>query len=135
MKSLFALAFAAVIAVGTQLPVTADDQLFDKPLFIMVFDETCHAWCNKVRPIVKELRETYSNQIDFAELDMTASVLPESKKLAKSLGVLPLLPDFGDQIPCCAACAKKRTNILKEIAGPKTKEEYEKLVTLALSHK
>lgn len=113
----------------------ADSQIFDKPLFLMVFDDTCHAWCNQVRPIVKELNDQYGTQIDFAELDITASMLAESKKQAKQLGVLPLLPDFGDQIPCCAVCAKKRTNILKELSGPKTKQKYEELVKLALSNK
>jgi len=135
LKALFALIFAVLITMTTQIPVIADSQIFDKPLFLMVFDETCHAWCNKVRPIVKELSDQYGTQIDFAELDITTSVLNESKKQAKQLGVLPLLPDFGDQIPCCAVCAKKRTNILKELAGPKTKQEYEALVKLALGNK
>lgn len=123
-----------MILMSTQ-PVAADSQVFDKPLFLMVFDKTCHAWCAKVRPMVKELRDQYADQIDFGEIDITQEVLDVSKKEAKQLGVLELLPDFGDQVPCCAVCAKKRTDIIKELAGPKTKEDYEKLVKLALSKK
>ena len=125
----------ALVATMTQQPVAAETQSFDKPLFLMVFDKTCHAWCEKVRPMVKELREQYADQIDFGELDITQEVLAKSKQEAKQLGVLELLPDFGDQVPCCAVCAKKRTDIIKELAGPKTKDEYEKLVKLALSKK
>lgn len=135
MKIHFALATLATIMISTQQPVVADSQVFDKPLFLMVFDKTCHAWCEKVRPMVKELRDQYADQIDFGELDITQEVLQTSKKEAKQLGVLELLPDFGDQVPCCAVCAKKRTDIIKELAGPKTKDEYEKLVKLALSKK
>jgi thioredoxin-related protein len=130
-----ALAVAAMIVLNLQQPVRADHQVFDKPLFLMVFDKTCHAWCNKVRPIVKELRDQYGEKMDFCELDITQEKLPETKKEASQLGVLPLLPDFGDQVPCCAVCAKKRTNIIKEISGPKEKVKYEEMIELALSHK
>lgn len=124
-----------MMTLGLQIPVVADQQVFDKPLFLMVFDKTCHAWCNKVRPMIKELREQYGDQVDFCELDITQEKLPETKKIAAELGVLPLIPDFGDQVPICAACAKKRTNILRELSGPKEKSDYEAMVKLALSHK
>jgi thiol-disulfide isomerase/thioredoxin len=110
----------------------AADQIFDKPLFLMVFDKTCHAWCDKVRPMVKELREEYSDRMDFAELDITPEALPESKKIAKQLGVLKLVPDFGDQVPSVAVCARNRNNIIHELAGPKKIEEYKDLVKLGL---
>jgi thiol-disulfide isomerase/thioredoxin len=121
---------AALIMV--QQPGKTADEIFDKPLFLMVFDKTCHAWCDKVRPLVKELHQEYSDRIDFAELDITQEVLPESKKIAKQLGVLKLVPDFGDQVPSVAVCARERVHIIKELAGPKRLEDYKSLCELAL---
>lgn len=122
----------AILFVLVQQPGLAADHAFEKPLFLMVFDKTCHAWCDKVRPMVKELQQEYSDRVDFAELDITQEVLPESKKTAKQLGVLKLIADFGDQVPSVAICARDRNNIIKEVAGPKPKEEYKNLVELAL---
>jgi thiol-disulfide isomerase/thioredoxin len=110
----------------------AADEVFDKPLFLMVFDKTCHAWCAKLRPIVKELQQEYGDRVDFAELDITQEVLPESKKIAKQLGILKLVPDFGDQVPSVAMCAKERIHLIKELSGPKPKAAYKDLIELAL---
>lgn len=133
VKLLSAFTIAATLILIAHTPTAAADQVFDKPLFLMVFDKTCHAWCAKVRPMVKELQEQYGTEVDFAEIDITQEVLSESKKRAKDLGVLDMLADFGDQVPCCAVFKKKRSSLIKELAGPKTKEQYESLVKLCLS--
>lgn len=122
-----------VLSALVHAPALAAEPIFDKPLFLMVFDKTCHAWCEKVRPVVRQLKEEYSDKIDFAELDITQEVLPESKKIAMQLGVIKLVPDFGDQVPCVAACGRQRTKIIKEIAGPKPEQVYRDLINLAIA--
>ncbi len=132
MLARFYLPTLIVLFFFTQQAGIAADEVFDKPLFLMVFDKTCHAWCDKVRPIVKELQQEYADKMDFAELDITQEALPESKKIAKQLGVLKLVPDFGDQVPSVAVCARERIHIVKEISGPKPKSDYKNAIELAL---
>jgi thioredoxin-like negative regulator of GroEL len=96
-----------------------------KPLLVMIFDQNCKTWCSQVRPIVADLRKSYSEQVEFAEIDVTQTVLKDAKKQAKELGIGNLLADTVSLVPLVLICGSKRSKDYKEFVGPKTKEVYE----------
>jgi hypothetical protein len=107
---------------------------FDKPLVVLVYDQTCHAWCDKVRPVVGELKVQYGVRVDFAELDATQSVLSEAKKAAKQMGIEGYLGDFRDSIPLVAVFNARRS-LIQELPGPKKISDYKKHIEAALESK
>jgi hypothetical protein len=119
----FAIVFVA-IAVG---PLTAADQgstPAPKPLLVMIFDQNCKTWCSQVRPMVADLKKTYSEQVEFSEIDVTPVVLKEAKTKAKELGIGGLLPDMTAYVPLVLICAPNRRNY-QEFVGPKKMDVYE----------
>jgi thioredoxin-like negative regulator of GroEL len=122
--------FAIAVAFFTTsaLPMHAADQgnmPVSKPLLVMIFDQNCKTWCSQVRPIVADLRKSYSEQVEFAEIDVTQTVLKDAKKQAKELGIGNLLADTVSLVPLVLICGSKRSKDYKEFVGPKTKEVYE----------
>lgn len=103
----------------------------DKPLVAMVYDQTCKKWCEKVRPIMQDLRNCYGAQVHFDELDCTPAALQEAKKKAQLLGILPYLSDAADYVPIVLVFDKKR-NMVGELCGPKTKADYERSIQKAI---
>lgn len=120
-----ALVFAAAAFAGAT---------FDKPLVVLVYDQTCHVWCDKVRPLVKDLKTEYGDRVTFAELDATQSVLGETKKAAKLIGIEGFLGDFRDSIPLVAIFSPRRS-LIKELSGPKGITDYKKYIEAALVNK
>jgi len=119
--------------LANALPASfADDQL-RRPLVVLVFDETCKAWCHKVRPVMAELKLSYAQRVEFAELDATQSVLADTKKRAKDLGILGWFTDDADYVPVVLIFDNRR-NLIKELPGPKTKEDYSANIDKAINH-
>ncbi len=95
-----------------------------KVLMVLFFDENCHKWCSMVRPVVADLKKTYSDRVDFAEIDVTPAKLQEAKAEAKRLKIAGVLADVVDVVPEVAIFNKKR-KLCKELVGPKPTNVYE----------
>jgi thioredoxin-related protein len=104
----------------------------NKVLVLLVFDKTCKAWCEKVRPVMKEVQESYGPKVDVAELDSTQDVLEESKKKAKNLGVAKFFADVTDYVPIVLIFDAQR-KLVKELPGPKPLQEYKACIDKALA--
>lgn len=115
-----------LLAGPTFLPVAADEKnaMQRKPILIMIFDKNCKTWCSQVRPVVADLKKSYETDFDFAEIDVTRSVLDEAKAQAKELGIAGLLPDTLSYVPLVLICEGNRKNHV-EFVGPKSRDEYE----------
>jgi hypothetical protein len=74
--------------------------------------------------MVAELQKSYSEEVEFAEIDVTQDVLKEAKEKAKGLGIESLLPETIGYVPLVLICPADRKNN-KEFVGPKKKEAYE----------
>jgi thioredoxin-related protein len=105
----------------------------NKVLVLLVFDKTCKVWCQRVRPVMKELKESYGTRVDVAELDSTQDVLEDSKKKAKELGVSKFFADVSDYVPIVLIFDAQR-KLVKELPGPKPVEEYRASIDKALAH-
>ena len=122
---------AGLLALIFLCPALAADEE-KKVLFVLVFDKTCHAWCDKVRPMVKDLQSEYTDRVEFAELDATANVLQETKKKAEALGVLKVFADVTDYVPIVLIFDSRR-KLFKELPGPKPASEYKACLDKAIA--
>ncbi len=113
---------------------TAQDNLPDKRpvLVVLIFDESCKVWCQKVRPIMQELKGQYTNKIEVIELDASQPTLKQAETDAKSHGVYGFLRDSADWVPIVVIFSGRR-KLLKELVGPKQKEVYVAAIDKALS--
>lgn len=130
-----ALIIGLVILALAGSPASASPQAkaAEKPvLVVLVFDQTCKAWCEKVRPLMKELGQEFGEGVRFAELDATEAVLAETKKTAKDLGVLNIFKDVMDYVPVVLIFNRKQ-QLVKELTGPKSKDIYRNNIQKALT--
>jgi thiol-disulfide isomerase/thioredoxin len=130
LLSALLVSFAAPAWAAETLSTESTD-LKDKPLVMLIFDQTCKVWCKQVRPIMKELQDEYRDRVGFAELDATESVLTDSKKKAKELGIGGYFSDAADYVPVVLIFTANR-KLVKELPGPKTRKDYENVIDKAM---
>jgi hypothetical protein len=102
-----------------------------KPLVILLFDGDmagCESWNSQIRPLLKELKGEYTNQLNFTELNMAKSQLAETKKRAKELGVLRWIDGaLGDKDYCPTVMFFDSTRRRAKLTvGPKSKDVYKR---------
>lgn len=135
IKILLGALFSALLC-ATALPTLASTPgLGEQPvLVVLVFDQGCKTWCQKVRPLMAELKAQYGTKVDFVELDASPGTLKEAEAKAKELGVFFFLRDSADWVPIVGVFSPQR-KLVKELVGPKQKEVYVSVIDKALSYK
>jgi thiol-disulfide isomerase/thioredoxin len=129
--TLLLILFAAPDVVAE--PNTTGTPPASKPvLVVLIFDEGCKTWCQKVRPMMGELKEMFGNQIEVAELDATQDKLKDAEAKAKSLGIAAFLRDSAEWVPIVGVFNPQR-KLVKELVGPKGKDTYVSAVKKALA--
>lgn len=103
-----------------------------KPKVVLVFDKECQIWCNKVKPIVQQLEQTYLDKVDFVALDTSTDSFATSMSQAQTLGLSKFLSDNRDYAPVVGVFSA-RGKIVKQLVGPKNKSIYEDAIAKALS--
>ncbi|HEY9871267.1 MAG TPA: hypothetical protein V6D08_19055 [Candidatus Obscuribacterales bacterium] len=130
----FLLAFLFALMVAWQ-PCLAQGQAGSgdkRPvLVVLIFDESCKAWCQKVRPVMKELKDQYGDKVEIIELDASAPTLKDAETRAKAYGVYGFLRDSADWVPIVGIFSGRR-KLLKELVGPKQKDVYVAAIDKAL---
>lgn len=101
---------------------------------VLLYDDHCKTWCEKVRPILRELKERYGQRVSFAELNTAPAALKDTKKLAKDLGVSSFLADYCDFVPYVGVF-NQRKKLIKELQGPKDKDIYVQAIEKVLAEK
>lgn len=105
-----------------------------KPLVVFVYDKSCKISCGVARPILKDIQSDYADKVQFVELDVSKDTLPESRKTAKSLGVLSFLSDSEDWYPAVGVFSAKR-KMVKQLLGARTKAQYVSAIEKAIASK
>ena len=100
-------------------------------MVLLIFDQTCKVWCKQVRPVMKELEEQYRDRVGFVELDATESVLADTKKKAKEMGISGYFADAADYVPVVLVFTANR-KLVKELPGPKSRKDYESVIQKAI---
>lgn len=101
-------------------------------LVVLVYDQDCHVTCTKVRPMMQQLTKSYGAKVKFAELN--TGTIPESNKIAESLGVKKFFNDSTDQAPIVGIFNNSGKRI-KELQGFKEKDVYQTAIDRALKQK
>ncbi len=130
LPGIVAFACSAVMAIPS---VSASDTAEVHPKVIVLFSKHCHAYCDKVRPILQELKEQYPT-ITFCELDTSQEAMAESRIKAKELGknILQFMLEMADHVPYVGFFTSKG-KLVKELDGPKTKEVYVRVIAEQLT--
>ncbi|CAN5689423.1 hypothetical protein BH10CYA1_BH10CYA1_04020 [soil metagenome] len=133
-RLLLSLYIALLLLTVTAPSIAADldPEYAGKPLVVLVFDQNCKVWCTKTRPVMAELKQEYSDNVVFGELDSTQSQLPESKKKAKNMGIAEFFADVADYVPVVLVFNSPRKGC-KELVGPKTKSDYKLSIEKAMT--
>jgi hypothetical protein len=103
-------------------------------LVVFVFDKSCKISCGLVRPMIRQLQEQYLGRVKFIELDVSKDSLPESKKIADSLGISSYLQESEDWYPAVAFFSANH-KMVKELLGARSKELYKAGIEKALAAK
>jgi len=104
----------------------------NKPLVIFVYDRSCKISCGVARPIIKDIQTEYEDKVQFVELDVSKDKLADSRKTAKTLGVLSFLNDSEDWYPAVGVFSAKR-KMVKQLLGTRTKEQYLSAIEKAIA--
>src|ERR1700733_11169222 len=92
----------------------------EQALVVFVFDKSCKISCGRVRSMIRQLREEYAGRVRFIELDVSKDSLPESKKIADSLGIGSYLQESEDWYPAVAFFSANH-RMVKELLGTRSK--------------
>ena len=95
-----------------------------RPLFVLIFDQNCKDWCAKVKPVVETLKPGFEKDVEFAQIDVTQSVLKTAKQQAKALRMEGYLADTFELIPLVMIFDENRKKFT-EMVGIKDKNQYE----------
>ncbi len=101
------------------------------PLVVLIHSRECPV-CAKVRPMMKELSESYQARVRFVNLDVTDDkAKAESKQTAKSLHVGAFFNMYADTFPCVGIFDSKDKPV-HELCGYNPKAKYEGYIKKAL---
>ncbi len=98
-------------------------------LVVLVYDQDCHITCTKVRPMMQKLVESYGPKVKLAELN--TGTIPESSKVAETLGVSKFFTESTDQAPIVGIFNSQGKRV-KELQGFKEKAVYQSAIDKAL---
>ncbi|HEY9778369.1 MAG TPA: hypothetical protein V6C81_31695 [Planktothrix sp.] len=106
-----------------------------QPLVVLVYDRDCKVWCGQVKPVMKKVKEEFAGKnVEFVDLDTTESVLPDSQKRAKELGIARYVADAQDYVPVVLVFDAKH-KLSKQLPGPKSKADYEAAIDKVVAAK
>jgi hypothetical protein len=92
-----------------------------KILMALLYDKSCYAACQKVRPILLEIANERVPEVAYLEIDLSDH--SAAVKLAKQYGVGAMIRDSSDEVPLLEYFDGRRVP-LEEESGAKTKEVY-----------
>ncbi len=131
LRYVFILIFLLILGLPPVPKLPAAAQQASTTLVVLIFDRGCKTWCQKVRPMMKELKDQFGDRIDVAEIDASEENLKEAEVKAKSLGVYDFLRDSAEWVPIVGVFNARR-KLVKELVGPKQKDAYVSAVQRAL---
>jgi thiol-disulfide isomerase/thioredoxin len=114
--------------------IAAENENHDRVMLVFVFDKSCRISCDRVRPVLLELEETYKDRLKVVELDISPEVLKETQKRADELGLKSFLANTEDWYPAVGIFDRKGKKV-KEILGAQPKAKYVAAIEKALVQK
>ena len=120
MKKIFLL-LMTLISFSLQSVKAAGDS---SPMFVTITMKECYS-CQKLKPIIEELKNEYSDKITFVTLDVSSKAsLEESKQTATNLGIEKFFDTNRTALPAVGIVCPGGTKVEKVFSGEVDKEIY-----------
>ncbi len=108
-------------------------ELQGKPVVVDVFATWC-AGCKNIAPTLTQLKQEYSDRVNFVVLDVTdKATLEETQAKAEKLGLGKFLEDTKSQTSTVAIVDPATGNILAMFKNNPNQDDYTKILDTALA--
>ncbi len=120
-KSIILLLFI-LVTLTSSIPALAGDDT--NPLFVTITAKSCYS-CQKLKPVVESLKESYSDRITFLTLDVSSkSSIDESREIADQYGVSDFFENNKSTLPKVGIICPGGKKVEKEFLGEINQEVY-----------
>ena len=121
MKKLIPILLITLISFSLQAAKASEDS---NPLFVTITMKECYS-CQKLKPVIEELKDEYSDRVTFITLDVSSKVsLEESKDIAVTLGIESFFNENKKALPAVGIVCPGGTKVENVFAGETEKEIY-----------
>ena len=121
MKKLLFLFLIILLSFSLQAVKASDDS---NPLFVTITMKECYS-CQKLKPVIEELKDEYSDRVTFVTLDISSRTsLEEAKETAASLGIKSFFDKNRNALPAVGIVCPGGTKIENVFSGEANKEVY-----------
>ena len=110
--------------VATILLIVSPAFAGDNPLFVTITMKECYS-CQKLKPVIEELKNEYSDRVEFITLDVSSKAsLEEAKETAINLGIEGFFNDNKNGLPAVGIVCPGGTKVENVFSGEPDKEIY-----------
>ena len=111
----------AFLSFSFQAVKASDDS---NPLFVTITMKGCYS-CQKLKPVIEELKNEYSDRVTFVTLDVSSKAsLEEAKITAADLGIENFFDKNVNALPAVGIVCPGGTKVESVFAGEEDKEIY-----------
>lgn len=110
-----------LLLCSLQMASASDDS---NPLFITITTKECYT-CQKLKPVIENLKNEYSDRIKFVTLDLSSRAsLEEAKETAANLGIVDFFNEKKNELPAVGIVCPGGKKIENIFLGETNKEVY-----------
>ncbi len=121
MKKSLLILLITLLSSGFQIAKASDDS---NPLFVTVTMKSCYS-CQKLKPVIEELKNEYSDRVTFITLDLSSKAsLEEAKETAANLGIESFFNQYKSDLPAVGIVCPGGTKVENVFSGEANKEVY-----------
>jgi len=120
MKKIFAILLALSCMSMQAVKAFNDSNL----LFVTITMKECYS-CQKLKPVIEELKNEYSDRVTFVTLDLSSKVsIEEAKKTAANLGIESFFDENMNALPAVGIVCPGGIKVENVLIGEANKEVY-----------
>ena len=120
MKNIFAI-LLTLFCMNMQTVKASDDS---NPLFVTITMKECYS-CQKLKPVIEELKNEYSDRVTFVTLDLSSKAsIEEAKETAADLGIESFFDENMKALPAVGIVCPGGTKVENVFSGEANKEVY-----------
>ena len=120
-KILIILLALSCMSMSMQAVKASDDS---NPLFVTITMKECYS-CQKLKPVIEELKNEYSDRVTFVTLDLSSKAsIEEAKETAANLGIESFFDENMKALPAVGIVCPGGTKVENVFSGEANKEVY-----------
>ena len=121
MKKLIPILLITLLSFSLQAVKASDAS---SPLFVTITMKECYS-CQKLKPVVEELKNEYSDRVTFVTLDVSSKAsLEEARETAANLGIETFFNENKNELPVVGIVCPGGTKVENVLVGEADKKIY-----------